>query len=108
MTSRRLFLSSLVATAVAAKANLLDLDRLLWVPGKKLISIPAPPPESIFSVPIDRSCLLIGGVLGYQTPWIKHNLILTTAQSLILEPGMLLQVDLTKNELKAYYSEATK
>ena len=37
--NRRNFLSSLLGTA---SAFALDPERLLWVPGKKLISIPAP------------------------------------------------------------------
>lgn len=41
--NRRLFLGSLIAGAT------LDPERLLWIPGKKLISIPAPAPVSIFA-----------------------------------------------------------
>ena len=38
--NRRNFLSTF---ATAAAALVLDPERLLWVPGKKLISVPAPP-----------------------------------------------------------------
>lgn len=42
MTSRRAFFAQLAS--VAAAPAVLDPERLLWVPGRKLISIPRPRP----------------------------------------------------------------
>jgi len=46
--NRRSFLSLFAASAV------LDPERLLWVPGRKLISIPTPTPEFIMSFFVTR------------------------------------------------------
>lgn len=46
--NRRGFLSALISAGVAAAA---DPERLLWTPGKKLISIPAPQPIEILRIP---------------------------------------------------------
>ncbi len=48
--NRRLFLSSLAAFAGAA---VLDPEKLLWRPGAKLISIPAPPPLAFHPLAFD-------------------------------------------------------
>lgn len=57
--NRRGFLGALAAIAATAT---LDPERLLWVPGKKLISIPAPSPVEVFRFMelYDRGGELIG------------------------------------------------
>lgn len=45
--TRRALLAMLAAAAAAALA---DPERLVWVPGRKLISIPAPAPVHMFNV----------------------------------------------------------
>lgn len=46
--NRRGFLSGLLGGAAALT---LDHERVLWVPGKKLISIPKPSPRLLYRVP---------------------------------------------------------
>ena len=47
MTTRRSFLASVAAALAGAAAFEKDPERALWVPGKKLISVPAPGPYCI-------------------------------------------------------------
>lgn len=56
--NRRGFIGALAAAAFA-----LDPDHALWVPGAKLISIPAPPPE--LSVLTTRAFLEVGDVVTF-------------------------------------------
>jgi hypothetical protein len=94
MTSRRAFLSTLLTTAAAAKADLLDLDRLMWVPGEKKIFIP--PARQIYITQVS--------LCGYGRMTIRHL-------GPILYPikaGDVLMVDFSKNELLSIYPNGAK
>lgn len=63
--NRRSFLSSLIGAGVAAT---LDPEKLLWEPGKKLISIPKP-------LPFQRTVILWHGEMKvrYISEWIPET-----------------------------------
>ena len=54
MMERRAFLSALVAGLGGAAAHTLDLDRLLWVPGRKRIFFPPAVPSWVPGVTLMR------------------------------------------------------
>lgn len=58
--NRRAFLASLASVAGALT---LDPEKLLWVPGRKLISIPATPPVSGFTTVTGLPMLAVGDVV---------------------------------------------
>ncbi len=72
--NRRLFLASLIGSASAA---IIDPDRLLWVPGRKLISIPKP-------LVIPANLLNVGDVITISGRFIFNPI--TREMTAVLQP----------------------
>lgn len=83
--NRRGFLSALIGFAATAT---LDPERLLWVPGQKLISIPAP---SMDFLNVDQLLVVAMRNLGFVRPLSSDELTET-----FLEMGMMVQQQMAR------------